>query len=284
MLGTTLANRYRLDQELGRGGMGVVYRAHDTLLDRPVAVKILSSPGLETEWRVRLLREAQAAAKLNHSNVVLVYDAGETQANGAEKSVPFIVMELVEGQALRHLPALDLTETLRLARQICAALAHAHSQGIVHRDLKPENVVVTHSQTVKLMDFGLARIADAPRLTAEGTIMGTYSYLAPELIQGQPASPQSDLYAFGVMLYEMTARRPPFDGENLMAVLSQHLYAPVVPPSTYNAEVPPVLDALVVRLLSKQPEERPGSAADGRRPARCGWKRVCCKARKRRHC
>jgi tetratricopeptide (TPR) repeat protein/predicted Ser/Thr protein kinase len=262
MLGTTLANRYRLDQELGRGGMGVVYRAHDTLLDRPVAVKILSSPGLETEWRDRLLREAQAAAKLNHSNVVLVYDAGETRPNGAEKAVPFIVMELVEGQALRHLPAPDLAETLRLARQISAALSHAHSQGIVHRDLKPENVVVTPSQTVKLMDFGLARIADAPRLTAEGTIMGTYSYLAPELIQGQPASPQSDLYAFGVMLYEMTAHRPPFDGENLMAVLSQHLYAPVVPPSTYNVEIPPVLDALVVRLLSKQPEERPKSAAE----------------------
>src|SRR5688572_13593795 len=117
MFGTTLANGYRLDQELGRGGVGGVYRAHDSLVDRSVAVKILSRRGLETEWRDRLLREAQAAAKLNHSNVVLVYDAGETRPNGSEKAVPFIVMELVEGQALRHLPAPDLTETLRLARQ-----------------------------------------------------------------------------------------------------------------------------------------------------------------------
>jgi predicted ATPase/predicted Ser/Thr protein kinase len=259
VIGQTIQNRYRIDSELGRGGMGVVYRAHDAVLNRPVAVKVLSATGLGTAGKARLLAEAQAVAQLNHPNIVNVYDAGE-----AEGGVPFIVMELVEGAPLRQHQPQGFDEMIALARQMCAALEHAHASGIIHRDLKPENIVLTKSQTVKLMDFGLARTADAPRLTEEGSLVGTFSYLAPELIMGQPASPQSDLYALGVMLYELTTGQPPFTGENLMAVLSQHLHATVVPPSTHNPAIPPALETLTLRLLSKQPSERPASAAEVR--------------------
>ena len=196
MIGTTLQNRYRLDAELGHGGMGTVYRAHDTLLDRDVAIKLLNDTGLGTEGRARLLREAQAVAKLNHPNIVSVYDAGEVD------STPFIVMELVEGSSLRECPPPTLDETLRIAQQLCAALDHAHTHGIVHRDLKPENVIVVEGRA-KLMDFGLARTFDS-RLTTEGMIVGTVSYLAPEQALGQAIDGRTDLYALGVMLYELT--------------------------------------------------------------------------------
>jgi serine/threonine-protein kinase len=261
----------------------VVYRAHDTLLDRAVAVKVLSrvlseaegDSGLGTEGRARLLREAQAAAKLNHPNIVAVYDAGEADPGSSDGAggAPFIVMELVEGRSLREyvgtaveLPsqpsALPLADVLAFARQICAALEHAHACGIIHRDLKPENVVLTKTHTAKLMDFGLARIADAPRLTEEGALVGTFSYLAPELIAGGAPSAKSDLYSLGVMLYELAAGRPPFEGETLMAVLAQHLHAPVIPPHEHNPEVPAWLDALIMRLLNKRPEDRPASAGE----------------------
>ena len=144
MIGTLLQNRYRLDAELGHGGIGTVYRAHDTLLDRDVAVKVLNDAGLGTEGRARLLREAQAVAKLNHPNIVAVHDAGEVDPAAAPGAggTPFLVMELVEGTSLRDRPPSTLEETLGIARQLCAALDHAHAHGVVHRDLKPENVMV----------------------------------------------------------------------------------------------------------------------------------------------
>src|SRR5262245_15492747 len=256
MIGTTLLNRYRIEAQLGQGGMGIVYRSHDTLLNRPTALKVLNASGLGTAGRTRLLAEAQAAARLNHPNIVAVYDAGEAEGQ------PFIVMELVEGESLRAYQPQTLEETLLLAQQICAALQHAHAAGIIHRDLKPENIILTPTQTLKLMDFGLARSADMPHLTEEGAIMGTLSYLAPELIEGQPASIQSDLYALGVVLYELVAGCPPFSGDTLIAVLSQHLHAAVTAPSAHNAEIPAWLDELILRLLSKQPEARPASAEE----------------------
>lgn len=256
MVGSTLLNRYRIDVELGQGGMGVVYRGYDTRLNRIVAIKILSATKLGPEGRARLLAEAQAAAQLNHPNIVTVHDAGEADDS------PFIVMELVEGQTLWASGEQPLPQTLRLAQVICSALDHAHTHNIIHRDLKPENILLTHTGTVKLMDFGLALSVDTSRLTAEATLVGTFAYLAPELITGSEASPQSDLYAFGVMLYELTARRLPFTGDDVLTVLAQHLYAPVVPPSTYNAILPPALDILILRLLAKSPAERPASARE----------------------
>jgi len=254
MIGQLLNGRYRLDAELGRGAMGIVYRGHDSLLDRDVAVKVLSAEVLNAETRARLLREARAAAQLRHPNIVPVFDAGEVDG------MPYVVMEL-EGPSLHDQPPGGLEETITIARQICAALEHAHSHGIVHRDVKPENVLVAPDGPAKLTDFGLVRTA-ASRLTAEGTVLGTVFYLAPEQILGQEVDARADLYALGVLLYELAAGRLPFSGDDALAVIAQHLHAPVVPPSTYQAEIPAWLDDLIMRLLSKQPQERPASAAE----------------------
>jgi len=226
--------------------MGVVYRAHDTTLERDVAVKVLSSTTLGTEGRARLLREAQAAAQLNHPNVVSVHDAGQAAEIGG---TPFIVMELVEGASLRERRPQALEGTLAIARQVCAALEHAHAHGIMHRDLKPGNVLIAPDGHAKLADFGLARTADS-QLTTEGTIVGTVSYLAPEQALGEEIDHRADLYALGVMLYELTTGQLPFTGDDPVAVILQHLHAPVVPPSTHDPEIPPAVDALIVRLLT----------------------------------
>lgn len=258
MIGQTLLKRYKIESQLGQGGMGTVYRAHDTLLNRPVAVKVLSAQGLGTEGKARMLAEARAAAKLNHPNIVTVFDAGEVN------SIPFVVMELISGQTLRDIPPPEVNEVIRIAREICDALEHAHTNGIIHRDLKLENIFLTQTGTIKLVDFGLARSSDAPHITQEGALVGTFAYIAPELIQGQPASAQSDLYALGVMLYQLTTGRAPFTGDNVVNVISQHLHVTPVPPSTYNATIPPRLELLILRLLAKQPSERPASAAEVR--------------------
>ena len=277
-----LNDRYRLGAEIGRGGTGVVYRAHDTLLDRDVAVKVLSATALGSEGRARLMDEAQAAAKLNHPNIVGVYDAGEADPSASSGQVPstssgqvpsassgrgsggaafFIVTELVEGESLHARRPEALEDILAITRQVCAALEHAHTHGMVHRDLKPENVIITADGTAKLTDFGLARPV-ASRITSEGAIVGTVFYLAPELALGKDFNGRADLYALGVMLYELTTGCLPFTADDPMAVISQHLYAPVVPPRARNAETPPVLDALIVDLLSKDPDDRPASATE----------------------
>jgi adenylate cyclase len=271
LIGSSFNQRYRLEAELGRGGMGVVYRARDTMLDREVAVKVLSGPApsagegtaLTTEGRARLLREAQAVAQLNHPNVVSVYDAGEAEVPDSVGTVPFIVMELVEGAPLHDCPPDSLDEILGIACQVCTALEHAHAQGIIHRDLKPENVLVLADGTAKLVDFGLARTV-ASRLTAEGAILGTVFYIAPEQALGQEIDERADLYTLGVMLYQWTAGRLPFEGDDPVALIGQHLHAPVVPPREHNPEIPPALDALIVQLMSKRPEDRPASAAEVR--------------------
>ncbi len=253
MWATNLNDRYRLTAELGQGGMGIVYRAYDTLLEREVAVKILSAANLGTEGRARLIQEARATAQLNHPNIVTIFDAGE--ANG----VPFIVMEYIQGVSLHEQPPASAAEAVSAARQVCEALAHAHAHGLIHRDLKPENVLLTAGGIIKLVDFGLARSLTS-RLTAEGALVGTVFYLAPEQALGRPLDGRADLYALGVMLYEWLAGRLPFSGDDALAVISQHLHAPVVPPSTYNAAVPPGLDALIVQLMSKEPDQRPADA------------------------
>jgi DNA-binding SARP family transcriptional activator len=253
-MGSLLHNRYRIESELGRGGMGLVYSAHDTLLDRTVAIKILRETGGGTEGRARLLREAQAVARLDHPHIVPVYDAGEIN------STPFIVMQLVEGKNLRESNPLPLPQIITLASQLCDALDHAHRRGIVHRDVKPENIVVTPEGTVKLMDFGLAYSQSAARLTQEGTVMGTLAYLAPEQILGEGIDGRTDLYALGVILYELTTGRLPFTGEDMLSLISQHLHSPVEPPRAHRVDIPPSLDSLIVSLLSKQPADRPASA------------------------
>jgi eukaryotic-like serine/threonine-protein kinase len=256
--GSKLADRYDLEASLGQGGMGTVFRARDVLLDRAVAVKVLNDQGTTGQSQARMLREAQTAARLNHPGIVSVYDAGEVQG------VPYIVMELVEGPSVHEQRPESMAEIIEVARQVCAALEHAHANGIIHRDLKPENVLLAPDGTAKLTDFGLARSA-ASRLTSEGSLVGTVFYLAPEQALGREVDSRSDLYSLGVMLYELVAGRLPFMADDPVAVISQHLLAPPVPPSTYNPELPPALEDLILRLMSKEPEHRPASAAEVRR-------------------
>ena len=255
MIGTVYLDRYQIASELGQGGMGVVYRAHDRVLDRDVAVKVLSTPALGTEGRARMLREAQSAAQLNHPNIVSIYDAGE------KDGVPYIIMELVEGESLHARPPASLDEVFTVSQQVCLALEHAHSRGIIHRDLKPENIVNTPGGQVKLMDFGLARSV-ASRLTQEGSIVGSVFYLAPELALGQEFDGRSDLYSLGVMLYEFLTGELPFNANDPLAIISQHIHAPPVPPRARQESVPPALDALILRLLSKHADDRPASARE----------------------
>ncbi len=254
MINTLLNNRYHLEAEIGRGGMGIVYRAQDTLLNRSVAVKLLSAGTLGTEGRARLLHEAQAAARLNHPNIITIYDAGEFE--GAS----YIIMEMLEGESLYDRRPQNLSETLQIAIQISTALEHAHTNGVIHRDLKPENVIITHDGTAKLTDFGLARSV-ASRLTVEGAFIGTVFYLPPEQALGQAIDGRTDLYAFGVMLYELVTGQLPFNADEPLAVISQHLYAPPIPPSNHKSDLPPALDVLIMKLLQKNPDDRPASAA-----------------------
>ncbi len=258
MIGSVIESRYRVDAELGRGGMGVVYCAHDLLLDRDVALKQVRETALNEQGKARLLREAQSAAALNHPNIVDIYDVG--QSNGA----PFLVMELVSGETLDRMK-LTLPQILVVASQICAALEHAHAHGIVHRDLKPENIIILTgvgdppALSAKLTDFGLAR-SNASRLSAEGGIAGTVFYIAPEQALGQAVDGRADLYSLGVILYELITGRLPFTGDDPLAIVSQHIHASPVPPRTNRPDIPPALEAIVLRLLSKDPADRFPSA------------------------
>ena len=252
MSGFLLLERYRIDSELGKGGMGIVYQAYDTLLERDVAIKVLSEPGLSGDSQSRLLGEARAVASLSHPNIVTVHDVGE------HDGALFIVMELVSGQSLEAQSMHDIDQIIEINKQLCKALAHAHKHGVIHRDLKPENVILVDGQ-VKLMDFGLARSMSL-RLTTNGDMVGTAYYLAPEQALGMEIDERTDLYSLGVMLYEMVTGRLPFSAGDALTVISQHLHAPIVPPRTYNEEISTGLNELILRLMSKTREERPSSA------------------------
>ena len=259
--GTVLRERYRLDSELGRGGMGVVYRATDLDLQRQVAVKILSASSTPSDGRERLLREARATAALNHPHIVAVHDVGETDGK------PFLVMEYVPGPRLSQAPPRDLKRVVTIASQICEALEHAHSNSIVHRDLKPDNVLLSDtsdSSNVKLADLGLALPSDAARISRAGLIVGTASYMAPEQALGQTVDARTDLYALGVLLYELTTGRLPFTGDDPLTIISQHVHAPVVPPRVLRNDLPRNLEAVILRLLAKDPNHRFSSATETR--------------------
>ncbi|NIM93858.1 MAG: protein kinase [Anaerolineales bacterium] len=252
-----LQERYRIQAEIGSGGAGSIYRAHDQLLDRDVAVKVLSNPDLDEESGNRLIREAQAAAKLNHPNIVLVHDAG------FHDEMPFIVMELVESGSNLRGKAFALDETIEIALQICDALEHAHSHNIVHRDLKPENILITQDGTIKLTDFGLAR-SIASRLTREGTFEGTIYYMAPEQALGEAVDHRTDFYSLGCILYELTTGHLPFSADEALQVITQHLYTMPIPPRAHNSGIPHAFNDLIMRLLNKKIEDRPSSAQEVR--------------------
>ncbi len=255
-VGTLLNNRYRIDATLGEGGMGVVYKAQDTLLDRSVAIKALSPQTFSAEGLKRLLREAQSAAKLGSPGIVAIYDVIE-DGDGR-----FIVMEFVEGRTLRERIPMPWREAVSLMRPVFEAMEFAHSRGIVHRDLKPENIIVTPDGTPKIMDFGLARSEGRSRLTQTGLVVGTALYMAPEQALQGKAVPQSDLYALGCVFYELLTGHPPFSGEDALSIITQHINLAPRTPRHVVLDLPLALEALILKLLAKDPTERPRSAGE----------------------
>ena len=264
-LTTTLlaGGRYEIRSLLGEGARKRVYRAYDTRLGREVAIALMKTEDLDDQGLERLRREAQAMARLgDNPNIVTVHDIGE------DNGQPYIVSQHMQGGAVADLLSnapghrLPMDQVLNISRQVCVGLAYAHSQGIVHRDIKPANIWLTADGVAKVGDFGLAVGSDPSRVTVEGMIVGTLAYMPPELASGAECEPRSDLYSLGAMVYEMLTGRPPFLGENAVAIISQHLHTAPVAPSWHNPEVPRRLEELVLALLAKEPHERPASASD----------------------
>ncbi|MGH2454467.1 MAG: protein kinase domain-containing protein [bacterium] len=255
MIGTLLAKRYSIESILGEGGMGVVYKAHDTLLDRPVAIKAVSAAMLGDEGARRLLREAQSAAKLTHPNIVGIYDVLE------DSDQRLIVMEYVEGQTIRERIPMPWQDAVEIALRICDALGYAHEHGIVHRDIKPENMLTTPGGGVKVMDFGLARSEGRSRMTQSGMLVGTVAYMAPEQALSGTVDARSDLYSLGCVLYEAITGKAPFVADDPIAIISMHVNVPPVSPRFHTPDLPTLLEAAILRLLAKDPTERYQSAA-----------------------
>ncbi|MEZ4250599.1 MAG: protein kinase [Polyangiales bacterium] len=262
-IGKTLAGRYLVEQAIGEGGMATVYRARHTLVDRPVAVKILSSRLVnDPALRERFRREAKNAAALAHPNIIEIYDYGET-----EEGAVFLVMELLSGTSLQsHVDRgpMDPGRVASLGLQILQGLARAHDFDVIHRDLKPENIFVSQAghgrELVKLLDFGIARSTHDSRLTNAGEIFGTPQYMAPERITSIDAGPAADLYAVGCILFEMLTGRLPFESQELTGYFIKHMQEPPPKPSELAPQCPRRLEELILKLLAKKPEDRPVDA------------------------
>ncbi|MEU8696422.1 protein kinase [Streptomyces sp. NPDC048680] len=268
--GSVAGGRYQLRDLLGEGGMASVYLAYDSALDRQVAIKTLHTElGREQSFRERFRREAQAVAKLQHTNIVSVFDTGEDELGGA--LMPYIVMEYVEGQPLgsvlqsdiRTHGAMPADKALKVTADVLAALDTSHEMGLVHRDIKPGNVMVTKRGIVKVMDFGIARAMQSgvTSMTQTGMVVGTPQYLSPEQALGRGVDARSDLYSVGIMLFQLLTGRIPFDADSPLAIAYAHVQEEPVAPSSINRSITPAMDALVARALKKNPNERFPSAA-----------------------
>ncbi|WP_405797021.1 Stk1 family PASTA domain-containing Ser/Thr kinase [Streptomyces sp. NBC_01506] len=264
-----LGGRYELGSVLGRGGMAEVYLAHDTRLGRTVAVKTLRADlARDPSFQARFRREAQSAASLNHPAIVAVYDTGEDYVDGV--SIPYIVMEYVDGSTLRELlhsgRRLLPERTLEMTVGILQALEYSHRAQIVHRDIKPANVMLTRTGQVKVMDFGIARAMGDSGMTMTQTsaVIGTAQYLSPEQAKGEQVDARSDLYSTGCLLYELLTVRPPFIGDSPVAVAYQHVREEPQAPSTFDPEITPEMDAIVLKALVKDPDYRYQSADEMR--------------------
>ncbi len=264
-----LGGRYELSHVLGRGGMAEVYLAHDTRLGRTVAVKTLRADlARDPSFQARFRREAQSAASLNHPAIVAVYDTGEDYVDNI--SIPYIVMEYVDGSTLRELlhsgRKLLPERTLEMTIGILQALEYSHRAGIVHRDIKPANVMLTRTGQVKVMDFGIARAMGDSGMTMTQTaaVIGTAQYLSPEQAKGEQVDARSDLYSAGCLLYELLSVRPPFVGDSPVAVAYQHVREEPQPPSNFDSEITPEMDAIVLKALVKDPDYRYQSADEMR--------------------
>ncbi|WP_406092494.1 serine/threonine-protein kinase [Kitasatospora purpeofusca] len=267
--GDVVGGRYRLDRELGRGGFGVVWAAHDETIGRAVALKVLSDEKAGDEEAVgRFIREARTVGLLSNPHIVTLYDYGRVQ-DGA-RSTHYLVMELVRGRSLAQVMRDGLPEpavSLRWVRQICKALDAAHRNGVVHRDIKPENIMITDGGEAKVLDFGIARLLSQPAaggLTSTDVVIGTPVYLAPECWAGLPIDGRADLYALGVVLYQLCTGRRPFNADQAVTMMYAHLNEQPLPPDTAD----PALDRLILQLLAKKAADRPADAGEVRQRLR----------------
>ncbi|GAV23720.1 protein kinase domain-containing protein [Carboxydothermus pertinax] len=258
MIGRILAGRYKIIEPLGGGGMAVVYKGQDLLLNRYVTIKILRPEFTSDEEFVeRFNREAKALASLSHPNIVNIYDVGK------ENDTYFLVMEYVEGRNLKDIikdKPLGLRESVRIILQVALALGHAHQHGILHRDVKPQNIIITPEGIAKLTDFGIAGNVSSSTINNSKEIMGSVHYLSPEQAKGESLTFASDLYSLGVVFYELVAKRLPFTGDSPIAVALKQINDLPQPPSYFNKKIPSEIDRIILKLLSKKPEQRFNSA------------------------
>ncbi len=258
--------RYRVEAEIGRGAMGVVYRARDPQIDRLVAIKTISLTGQDPEeeqaYRERFVQEARAAGRLSHPGIVAIFDAGED----AESQEPYLVMEYVTGDPLSRILSVGdrkvpLFDALRFTHEIAEALDYAHSQGVIHRDIKPANILITEDGHAKIADFGVARLNHA-MTTHSGQIFGSPAYMAPEQLSGGAADARSDLFSLGVVLYSMITGFRPFQGNSAETVCFKVMNFEPVPVTSFQHDVPPELDAIIARAIAKNPDDRFQSGAE----------------------
>ncbi|MGG4344830.1 Stk1 family PASTA domain-containing Ser/Thr kinase [Paenibacillus lautus] len=261
MIGHELAGRYKIIERIGGGGMALVYKAQDILLNRNVAIKVLRQQFVHDEEFIRRFRrEAQSAASLSHSNVVSIYDVGQ------EEEVHYIVMEYIEGQNLNEIikerAPLQVEEAVRIATQICDALGHAHHNQIIHRDIKPHNILIGRNGRVKVTDFGIARAVTSTTITQTGSVVGSVHYFSPEHAKGVVTGEKSDLYSLGIVLYQMLTARLPFLGESPISVALKHLQEEFDEPREVNPLIPQSVENIILKSMRKNPEERYQSAEE----------------------
>ena len=256
----TLVGRYEIDAELGRGAMGVVYRARDPRIDRSVAIKTVSLSGLEPdaeqEYRERFVVEARAAGRLSHPRIVTIFDVAEDP----DTLTPYIVMEYVSGRSLEEVlrtenGTLPLDTALQVTQELAEALDYAHAQGIVHRDVKPSNIIVAEDGHPKIADFGIAKL-NVPDLPQTGHTLGTPAYMSPEQLRGDPVDGRSDLFSLGVILYQLLTGHRPFQGNSTRTISFKVLNRDPVPATALNAELCPELGHVIARAIAKDPSQR----------------------------
>lgn len=261
MIGTLLLNRYELLEKIGEGGMGTVYKAKCHLLNRFVAIKILKAElSNDEEFVARFKREATSIARLSHPNIVNVHDVG------TENQINFIVMEYIDGKTLKQIikenGRIDSQKTLDIVFQVAKALESAHKNNIIHRDIKPDNIMVMEDNRVKVMDFGIAKVADSGTMTSSNSIMGTVRYFAPEQAKGNLVDCRTDIYSLGIVMYEMVTGQVPYNAESSISIAMMHIQEPVIPPIEIFADIPENINQVILKSMQKEPIKRYQTAGE----------------------